>query len=56
MLAALKQQERMIEVDGMLKRAYTVDEVFARIDQRLTEAFGEKYTERLNLHQAQVIF
>ena len=30
------------------QKAYTVEEVFEHIDQRLIEAFGENFKDRLN--------
>jgi len=46
-------QEKILSSDGNAnQRAYTVEEVFEHIDQKLINAFGEEFKDRLNQEKA----
>ncbi|MDR2732930.1 MAG: hypothetical protein LBB36_06910 [Fibromonadaceae bacterium] len=51
MLAAV-QEKTVVSSSNATQRAYTAEEVFERIDQKLIKAFGEGFEERLNQEKA----
>jgi hypothetical protein len=42
------QKKNIASSGSATQRAYTVEEVFERIDQKLIKAFGESFEYRLN--------
>jgi len=51
MLAAV-QEKAVTSSSNATQRAYTVEEVFERIDQKLINAFGEGFEDRLSQEKA----
>jgi hypothetical protein len=47
-MLAVVQEKAVASGGNATQRAYTVEEVFAHIDQKLIDAFGEDFGERLN--------
>jgi len=47
-MLATTQEMTVISRGNASQGAYTVEDVFERIDQKLTEAFGENFEARLN--------
>jgi len=46
------QEKTLVFGGNATQRAYTVEEVFEHIDQRLINAFGEDFKDRLNQEKA----
>ena len=51
-ILATVQEKTIASRGNATKKAYTVEEVFERIDQKLIKAFGEGFEERLNQEKA----
>jgi len=46
------QEKAVVSGGNATQRAYTVEEVFEHIDQKLINAFGEEFKDRLNQEKA----
>lgn len=47
-MLTIAQEKTAVSGGNAARRAYTVEEVFDRIDQKLIKAFGEGFEDKLN--------
>jgi hypothetical protein len=51
-MLAIAQEKTLASGGNSAQRAYTVEEVFEHIDQKLIKAFGKDFEDRLNQEKA----